>query len=389
MEIQAELWESDPSEEDESDLRGVQTNAVVASTDWTVETILFQLRRGNIELNSRFQRREAWTNSRKSRFIESLFLGLPVPQIILAERKDKRGSYIVIDGKQRLLSIRRFGVDDPDEEFEPLTLSDLDIYRHLNGQTWANMKGDPQFDAEVAAYENQTIRTVVVRNWPGESFLFLVFLRLNMGSVPLSPQELRQALNPGPFIDYADEFSSQSVPIRKALRLTGPDFRMRDVEILIRYLAFADSIRTYNGNLREFLDSLCRRFNNEWEFRESEIKRMAEDCNRAIDYTFEIFGSDAFRRHRSGGLFENRFNRAVFDIMTYYFRDADLSKKAVQNKEEVIKEFIRLCEADEQFNGALQSTTKSVSATFYRLQRWGELLQSILDHEIEIPKTEH
>ena len=389
MEIQAELWESDPSEEDESDLRGVQTNAVVASTDWTVETILFQLRRGNIELNSRFQRREAWTNSRKSRFIESLFLGLPVPQIILAERKDKRGSYIVIDGKQRLLSIRRFGVDDPDEEFEPLTLSDLDIYRHLNGQTWANMKGDPQFDAEVAAYENQTIRTVVVRNWPSESFLFLVFLRLNMGSVPLSPQELRQALNPGPFIDYADEFSSQSVPIRKVLRLTGPDFRMRDVEILIRYLAFADSIRTYNGNLREFLDSLCRRFNNEWEFRESEIKRMAEDCNRAIDYTFEIFGSDAFRRHRSGGLFENRFNRAVFDIMTYYFRDADLSKKAVQNKEEVIKEFIRLCEADEQFNGALQSTTKSVSATFYRLQRWGELLQSILDHEIEIPKTEH
>ena len=389
MEIQPELWESDPSEEDESDLRGVQTNAVVASTDWTVETILFQLKRGNIELNSRFQRREAWTNSRKSRFIESLFLGLPVPQIILAERKDKRGSYIVIDGKQRLLSIRRFGVDDLDDDFEPLKLSNLDIYRHLNGQTWANMKGDPQFDAEVAAYENQTIRTVVVRNWPGEPFLFLVFLRLNMGSVPLSPQELRQALNPGPFIDYAEDFSSQSIPIRKALRLTGPDFRMRDVEILIRYLAFADSIRTYNGNLREFLDSLCRRFNNEWEFRESEIKRMAEDCNNAIDYTFEIFGSDAFRRHRSGGLFESRFNRAVFDIMTYYFRDADLSKKAVQNKEEVIKEFARLCEADEQFNEALQSTTKSVSATFYRLQRWGELLQSILDHEIEIPKPAH
>jgi hypothetical protein len=54
-------------------------------TDWTTETIVNQLRRGNINLNPRFQRRNAWNTLRKSLFVESLILGLPVPQIILAE----------------------------------------------------------------------------------------------------------------------------------------------------------------------------------------------------------------------------------------------------------------------------------------------------------------
>lgn len=81
---------------------------MVTSTDWTTETILNQLARGNIQLNPRFQRREAWTQVRKSRFIESLFLGLPIPQLVLAEQRGRRGAYLVIDGKQRLLALRQF-----------------------------------------------------------------------------------------------------------------------------------------------------------------------------------------------------------------------------------------------------------------------------------------
>ena len=80
----------------------VISQAVVHSTDWTVETIISQLRRKNIDMPP-FQRRDAWTRRRKSRYIESLMLSLPVPQIILAERKDKRGTFLVLDGKQRLL----------------------------------------------------------------------------------------------------------------------------------------------------------------------------------------------------------------------------------------------------------------------------------------------
>ena len=386
MLVQSELWELDSSEVDETDLDEVRLNAVVTSTDWTVETILSQLKRGNIELSPRFQRREAWVDSRKATFIESLFLGLPVPQIVLAERRDRRGSYIVIDGKQRLLSIRRFGVEDSNEGFAPLTLAGLKNKWNLNGHTWVSLKEDPRFEEDIIAYENQTIRTVVVRNWPDDSFLYLVFLRLNTGSVPLSPQELRQALNPGPFTDYAEEHSSDSESIKKALGLTNPDFRMRDVEILIRFLAFVDSIDTYNGNLKDFLDSLCKRFNEEWGTREQEIRKLAKECDHAIETTIDIFASSAFKRWRTPNGFENRFNRAVFDIMTYYFRDTEIGKLASQNRERVINGFKDLCTTDDLFNEALQSTTKSISATFHRLRKWGETLQTILGCEVPIPK---
>jgi uncharacterized protein with ParB-like and HNH nuclease domain len=74
------------------------SGATLWSTDWTTETIISQLMKGNINLSPKFQRRNAWNDKRKSLFIESLFLGLPVPQLILAEDKNKKGSFIVIDG---------------------------------------------------------------------------------------------------------------------------------------------------------------------------------------------------------------------------------------------------------------------------------------------------
>ena len=106
------LFDEDPSKLQEQDLQVQPIQAMVTSSDWTTETIVSQLKKGNIDLTPSFQRREAWTNKRKSAFIESLFLSLPVPQLVLAEKKDSRGQYIVIDGKQRLFAIRRFASND-------------------------------------------------------------------------------------------------------------------------------------------------------------------------------------------------------------------------------------------------------------------------------------
>ena len=381
-----DLWQQDPAGEDESDLGAFRTEAVVNSTDWTTETILSQLGRGNIELSPHFQRREAWDDRRKSAFIESLFLGLPVPQLVLAERRDRRGSYIVIDGKQRLISIRRFGLEEPQGGFEPLKLRGLENRRDLNGHSWSSLKELPEFQDDIVAYENQTIRTVVVRNWQDEKFLYLVFLRLNTGSVPLSPQELRQALHPGPFTDFVEDYSSESQSIRKALNLSKPDFRMRDVELLIRFFAFAESIESYNGDLKEFLDKNSEHFNKNWDARQSEVKMMANRCDQAIDTTFEIFGDDAFRRWQSPEGFGNRFNRAVFDIMTYYFSHDQIGRRAVCKKHVVKTAFKELSANDEQFTEALQTTTKSVQATFNRLGKWGHKLQAVLECPLKIPE---
>ena len=81
---------------------------LVTGTDWTTETLLDQLVRENIQLNPRFQRRDAWNIVRKSRFIESIILGFPIPHIVLASNQKERGKFVVLDGKQRLLTILQF-----------------------------------------------------------------------------------------------------------------------------------------------------------------------------------------------------------------------------------------------------------------------------------------
>ncbi|MCH8816081.1 MAG: DUF262 domain-containing protein, partial [Chloroflexi bacterium] len=178
----------DPSDELVDDLDPSKiSEAVVFSSDWTTETIVEQLRKGNIGLSPRFQRRDAWNRARKSRLIESLILGLPVPQIVLAETQEKRGKYLVLDGKQRLLSLLQFwGIGEGANNKFPL--SGLEVREDLKGKRYEQLENDPAHADDLAALQNQTVRTVVIRNWPSQSFLHLVFLRLNTGTVGLAPQ---------------------------------------------------------------------------------------------------------------------------------------------------------------------------------------------------------
>lgn len=372
------------SEEDVAiGLRQTVSSAVLWSTDWTAETILSQLIRGNIELNPSFQRREAWDIEKKSRFIESLILGFPVPQIVLAERKEKRGSYIVIDGKQRLLTIRRF-CSPPDDPYESFPLRGLTIRDDLNGFTYQDLQSDPALSNELDALQNQSIRTTVIRNWPNEKFLFAVFLRLNTGSVPLSPQELRQALHPGPFLAFADEFASNSQALRAVLRKDAPDFRMRDVELVIRFFAFQEYLQKYRGNLKEFLDMACLDLNGRWLNEKGEITLRAQSFERALNATLNIFGPrDAFRKW-SNGRFELRFNRAVFDAMVFYFANLDVDM-LVKKADEIKKAFISLCANDPRFVKAVESTTKSTTETVNRLMIWGETLEPIIGIKLSKP----
>jgi hypothetical protein len=386
-------WDDQDGEEDDAGT-GVSsddvTRAVVTDTDWTAETILSQLRRGNIQLNPRFQRRDAWSKPRKSRFIESLILGLPIPQIVLAEDKTRRGKFIVLDGKQRLLALRQFAAGssfsaEGEEDFNGFSLSGLEVRDDLRLATLRRMEKDDKYLDDLNAFLNETIRTVVVRRWPNEEFLNLVFLRLNTGSVKLSPQELRQALHPGSFTDYLDDTASESEWLRDALRNERPDFRMRDVEILLRFFAFRYLLEDYTGNLKKFLDETVNHLNTHWEEDEESIREVGRECDAAIEMTFKIFGADAFFRWSSEGRYEGRFNRAVFDIMTYYFSDRGV-REATAGRESTVKNaFQNLCERNARFVESIQTTTKTALATHRRLSLWGAELAAALEIELQIP----
>lgn len=386
MEERFEEYEDQLENEDDIDTSWDEqiSESVTSSSDWTTETILSQINKGNIILDPEFQRRTAWTNQRKSRFIESLILGLPVPQIVLAQSKENRGKYIVLDGKQRLLSIKSFAVEDESGEFKKLKLRGLEIKESLNGKSLIDIQNDPDFDNELSSFENQTIRTVIIKNWPDENYLYHVFLRLNTGSVQLSPQELRQALHPGGFVKFIAIESETCKPLRYIFNKTEPDFRMRDAELLVRYYAFRNFILSYNGNLKEFLDTTCKVMNSAWTDKKDEIKMDLNEFVEGHNTLLEIFGTDIYRKY-NGSVFENRFNRAVFDVQIYYFSQKEIRDNI--DKTEVKNVFENLCKDNAEFLKSVETTTKSISATQARLKIFGEKINDLmLRGTVRIPK---
>jgi hypothetical protein len=207
---------------------------------------------------------------------------------------------------------------------------------------------------------------------------------LNTGSVPLSPQELRQALLPGPFLTFAGKYSETSKGLQRTLGLDKPDFRMRDVELLVRYFAFKNYISTYAGSLKDFLDETCNDFNKRWRQEEQKVRKQAEDLEAAIQAAFKIFDGHAFRKW-DGTTFEKRFNRAVFDVFVYYFSDVKIRSKAVAAKQKVKGAFQKLCESDSDFLKSVETTTKSKDATSTRFTKWGRSLSKAIGAQVTTP----
>lgn len=368
--------------EDVEHIENWADGAVLWSTDWTAETMLSQLSRGNIDLNPSFQRRSAWSDKKQSLFIESLILGLPIPQLILAEDPNRKGAYIVIDGKQRLLAIRRFASNDGADGFKPLKLRGLKERSDLNKKSFSDLAQDAYHEQDRAAFENSSIRTVVIRNWNQEAYLWEVFLRINTGSVQLSPQELRQALHPGPFSNFVDEYSGDSDGLRSALKLTAPDFRMRDAEILLRYISYRNFAADYSGNLKHFLDETTRKFNESWEISEVVIRKQVAEMESAFAFTEDVFGESSYLRKWNGEQFESRKNRAVFDIMLHWFSDAELRDALLEKHDEIVSAFKDLCENDSEFLASIERTTKTNEANHWRFNKWAEVLAGISKTEI-------
>jgi Protein of unknown function DUF262 len=320
-----EDFEYEDQRENESDFRIAAADfsaLIVAPSDWTIESLHRQIGR-QIDLDPEFQRRGVWNSRAKSAFIESLLLNIPIPQILLAAKKADRNSFIVLDGKQRLLTIRQF-LNSEFDDGRPFRLTEMRILRQLEGQTWNELSGEPRW---ADSFLNQTIRTAILRGWENEDVLYEIFQRLNSGSVKLSPMELRTSLHPGPFLKAMVKWTETTRNLHKLLRLKHPDKRMADVELVVRYLGFRRFIQDYRGNLKAFLDEVSSRCNQRFgepEFREG-VEADLGVMERAIASDIEVFGVHACRKWK-GGAFDSRFNRAVFDVQI-----ASLSDDRVHN----------------------------------------------------------
>jgi len=214
--------------------------------------------------------------------------------------------------------------------------------------------------------------------------LYEVFLRINTGSVQLSPQELRQALHPGPFSTFVDDASATSEMLKAALNLNAPDFRMRDAEILLRFLAYRNFMDRYQGNLKRFLDDTTKWLNADWATKESELRSQVVEMDAAIEFTRRAFGEAHYLRKWNGSAFEPRKNRAVFDIMLHYFSVPAVRAALTSKSSQIVKRFKALSEDDSAFRASLETTTKSITANQVRFNLWGAEISELsginLDH---------
>lgn len=256
----------------------------------------------------------------------------------------------------------------------------------LNGLTYEGLSSNLELDGHLTAFDNQTIRTVVIKNWPSEDFLYTVFLRLNSGSLPLSPQELRQALHPGRFTQAVNLFAEANLNLKAILGLDSPDFRMRDTELVVRYLGFRNFLGEYTGNLKPLLDKVVIFFNREWDEQETRLFAMLEDLDKALQATISIFGADRTFRKWNGTRFEKNINRAIFDIMVHTLDTPRIRAAAVNQGDEVISAFKSLCEQNDEFRASIEGTTKSIAAIRFRLESWAAALSTAINADVKLPR---
>lgn len=357
-------------QEDEDDLPMSVSfkDAVVMNADWTIETIDMQINKGNIDLQPGFQRRAAWDETRKSRLIESIIVGMPVPNIVLAENKEHRSRFIVIDGKQRLLSINEFVKG-------AYALRGLDMRADLNEKNYQDLpSGDKEY------LDNSTIRATVIKNWNDPNFLYATFYRLNSGSLPLSPQELRKALIGGKLLESIENYLIGSSPFHDIFG-DKLDKRMRDSELVLRFIAYDRVLVGYRGDFKQFLDDTTKYYEHDWENRAIEVKEKFDRLDLALQTANQIFGGDCFKKWL-GNRYERVINRAIFDCVARFFAESDIASASVSKSDEVVEQFQRLC-LDSNFKDAVEKTPKTVGATTSRISMWGKVLAETIGRQYD------
>ena len=283
---------------------------------------------GDLEVHPEFQRIFRWTISQQSRLIESIFLGIPVPPIFVAQRQD--GVWDVVDGVQRLSTIFRFvGVlkDDKGSDDPPQALAAGEYLIGLNGLLYGADEPDKEKHGDQAHNLNDAQRRVfkrarldfqIVQKESDDQAKFDLFQRLNSGT-RLSEQEARNCLavmlDPtfARWVDSLAEFA----PFENVLSISDrQEMEGYANECVLRFLATTqDDVASLRrmGDVGEYLTVKMREFASDAKFDRDAEKRRFEGVFSLLD---EALGSDVFRRHSiTKDSYGGRFSVSAFEAI--------------------------------------------------------------------------
>lgn len=201
---------------------------------------------GELDIHPEFQRFFRWSITQKSKLIESILLGIPIPSIFVAQRED--GVWDVVDGLQRLSTIFEFmGIlrEEGGASVPASTLEGTKYLPSLNGKVWESEDQSETFSsAQKLAFKREKIDIKIVRKESHNTFKFELFQRLNTLGSKLSDQEVRNCLlvlvNRG-FYNWLRDLSSDANFLESLAlteRLIDEQYNM---ELAVRYLVFTAS----------------------------------------------------------------------------------------------------------------------------------------------------
>lgn len=249
--------------------------------DISVKELVSMADQGIIDIAPEYQRQFRWQIKNQSRFIESVYLGIPVPSLFMAANKD--GSWELIDGVQRLSSLIHYVGEEAQRKKvgkdNPLKLQDLDVLSEFEGTTYLDLPATLRLK-----FSLRPMKVTTLSDKSDLKVRFDLFERLNTGGVKLTDQEIRSCVYRGPFKEFLDELSEN------------PDF--------LACVNFTES-KESDGTKQEFVLRFFAYLYNQEKFEHSVVGFLN-------DYMLEASQQFNYRKNRT--LFENTFSelKSVF-----------------------------------------------------------------------------
>lgn len=224
----------------ERQIREHQKNIAYDTKDFTIELLVGKFNRGDFFVPD-YQRAFIWSDQQKSMFLESVFLGLPIPFMFLADCADGRQE--IIDGAQRMQTLVEF--------FNGyLTLVGLKNLSALNGFSFNDIS-----DAQRRKFINKTLRIVVLEEDTPNDARQDLFYRINTTGEKANDSEIRRGSYPGPLTDFI-ETCSRSKDFVELCPLSEDKVKRHErFEFVLRYFAYLNDYELFGHDVADFLDN--------------------------------------------------------------------------------------------------------------------------------------
>ncbi|MBO5613526.1 MAG: DUF262 domain-containing protein [Prevotella sp.] len=371
LEEQSQGFEAETKEENQSQPGYGPDDIFVENKPFSLKQINDLIEEEDIELSPDFQRNFIWDETRQSRLIESIFLGLPLPSIYLSQYKD--GRLTIVDGLQRIMTIRRFLNNE-------LKLSNLEYLSECNGKNYDQLK-DYYSPLRMRRFGQTQIMCFVIDYRSPNKLKFDLFRRLNTGGKPLNNQEIRNCLSRPELRTVLKEMVNTTA-FKNATGRSVKDTRMEAQETALRFLYFytnynekAESVSFYNGNMEDTLDNAVEFFNNY-----AGLKGILPVYEQAMKDAYRLFGEHTFRKVYKGQTRRSQVNKLLMlSLSVLLAKHSYQYREKLDNGIKLTDSLRELIDTDENLFNALTWSTNSkwnVEYVFRTLKR--ELLDKNL-----------